>query len=888
MASDAQVQTQAAQLPAQKFSRYRSVRQANATRQTNFSPPPFESTLPTKETPVTRSKSRYHRKPNPVQVPLVPPQQLRQQPQARLQTQQQPHLQNRPTRVLHSHSASLAALTGEPVEDAQRPPIPKLVNSESKKEAPHVATKKSTSSRPSQPSAAQSSEYFGAGYPRQTPHITNNIVSEPITPDEDYARKEARDILQAEDRRLRRLKAQQDAAREFERSRRQTVQMNQPSKSMEDDGLVRRTTAPELQGESRTQNSPRERPSIGAFGRMMRKSSSKDMTGFADPASPTGPVQSPPMRQEATNDNQEIASQGRTSSTQKLSLRQRLRATSRATKVPVNESLSSVAATSTQTWSSPPKPAAANPVIFDAPISAVNAGNRRVVVKYNGSFVTLPVTPTTTSQDLLHSASICMSEAIDPRQSVLFESFSQLGLERPLRMYEHVRDAMNSWDHDDQNDFMIMPKSAVLTDNLESKHVPKNSPDEVKVYIYHSQKPRKWDKRWVTLKPDGQISTSKRQNGSDSSNICHLSDFDIYMPTLRQLKKIKSPKKTCFAIKSQQKSAVFLSGANFVHFFATSDKSTATMWYSAVQTWRSWYLVNVLGEGQKNAQKQPPNESVRPGTSGSVNSIPYQLGSFKPLLDFDPTVGARATSSEQHFVPTHSRTLSTRHRNAPPSSFPNGLQQSDGPTETSRGRAPSLSRGNGRTNSIRSNSERPTEPRRSTSMKRTGSVRQMPKPLIDLTPQFHEAPQHIKKGRGVPAEPGKTLVELATDVEAVPGAVVLPAARTWRRPQTADTGARPSCDMQRPLPDDAAFTGAGLLAKSKSKRAQGGTGRGHGVKTGDRNVLGQPLMDLKPTSQFADGSLLRQIEAHQGADEWAPVVDREKRIEADVKVGEGV
>src|SRR5262249_5287507 len=140
-----------------------------------------------------------------------------------------------------------------------------------------------------------------------------------------------------------------------------------------------------------------------------------------------------------------------------------------------------------------------------------------------------------------------------------------------------------------------------------------------------------------------------------------------------QMKQIKPPRKICFAIKSQQKSAMFLSGANFVHFFATSDKSMASTWYEVVQQWRSWYLVNVLGEGQEKSNSRTALHSGRPATAGSGTSGPYQPGSFKPLLDFGlgesetenvPFTGSRRPS-QRTAESSHTRNLSSRGRGAP-------------------------------------------------------------------------------------------------------------------------------------------------------------------------------------------------------------------------------
>jgi transposase len=419
---------------------------------------------------------------------------------------------------------------------------------------------------------------------------------------------------------------------------------------------------------------------------------------------------------------------------------------------------------------------------FDAPVSAVNAGERRVTVKCREAFITLPVTLSTTAKDILNSASLCMSESIDAKTAILLEAFSQLGLERPLRRYERIRDVMNSWDNDSQNHLFIMAASDCAAPGLQTADAPSQQPFATTVQIYHSQRPGKWDKRWLKLREDGQITTSKNENGIDSTNICHVSDFDLYTPTTKQLKKLKPPRKLCYALKSQEKSAVFLDGANFVHFFCTKDKVVADRWYHAVHAWRSWYLVNMLGEGQRQPTETnlEPQLSHRPGTSGSKESMPYVLGSFKPLLDFGSL------------------------------------------------RRPSQSHGQ--------------------------------RPLIDFVParpSFDEIPTHSKfptKPSAAPptAFPKKFMVEPAINGNGI--------------------------DEEGP------FTGTGLLARSASRRTQGGSRAGHGVAGAD----GKPLVDLAPTSEFTDGSLLRRMEtiaARQGA--FEPRIDREKRREVDIAVGEG-
>ena len=260
---------------------------------------------------------------------------------------------------------------------------------------------------------------------------------------------------------------------------------------------------------------------------------------------------------------------------------------------------------------------------------------------------------------------------------------------------------MNSWDDDRQNILVLVDSaSGGVDDELSASQVPESRPEGMSCYIYYSQKPGKWAKRFVSLRPDGQMVLAKNETAKDSINVCHLSDFDIYSPTPRKIaKSVKPPKKICFAIKSQQKSSMFENETSFVHFFATGDKQTGTKFYKAVQGWRSWYLVNVMGEGQKKskpADTSPPRAFLGTrevagskalgrglslhGRSISVDSH-YQLGSFKPLLDlnqFNKPANQDAVPEPSFADDTfaglntrtmHSRKMSTRVKGPPPVSW---------------------------------------------------------------------------------------------------------------------------------------------------------------------------------------------------------------------------
>ena len=81
---------------------------------------------------------------------------------------------------------------------------------------------------------------------------------------------------------------------------------------------------------------------------------------------------------------------------------------------------------------------------FDAPVSAINTGERSVRVKYDKNVVSVAVTPSTTVIDVIHHMSSRLSIPVPAKTLVLLESFKKIGVERPLRRYERIRDVLNS------------------------------------------------------------------------------------------------------------------------------------------------------------------------------------------------------------------------------------------------------------------------------------------------------------------------------------------------------------------------------------------------------------------------------------------------------------
>ncbi|TKA71296.1 hypothetical protein B0A55_07589 [Friedmanniomyces simplex] len=624
--------------------------------------------------------------------------------------------------------------------------------------------------------------------------------------------------------------------------------------------------------------------------------------------------------------------------------------------------------------------------------------------------------------DIMTSAANCMSERINVRSAVLLEHFGSVGIQRPLRRYERIWTVMNSWDTDRQNSLVLVdPGTGSSEVELSVAGVPREKPGDLEWLMTYSQKVGKWDKRTVMLRPDGQIIVLKDPNKpKDVDSICHLSDYDIYTPTQEKVrKKIKPPKKHCFAVKSQLKSIMFETTQNFVHFFCTNDRQTADNFYAAVQGWRSWYLVNVLDEAKKpRAAARPSMDQDAGATSkthkpGESLDSHYQLGSFKPLLDVDqfdqrpntaksangPSGGFAKSATQFDPMISPERRRSTRVKQSPQVVLGNKVLADDEPlanlhrrgsvdhkrtsvddarpdefaakgllgrTYSQRQRegaerenhkqqpfvtGPNLLNGgyNGdretqdtRWQSVelpqrhKSTRARP-EPKMNDSggdMRRNKSTRNpgpgsgdlgrststrakdmMPKPLVDLSPQYQEPPQHIKKGKGHRPEQISAggLIEAATSPDDPIGA---PPATDWRgrngqnsspglhsqqnqqhtnpqqgphqhgsqhhhhhhrarsRNRPGDPG-RPPTSSRSPHDEHGPFTGEGLMAGAHAHSGWGGGDRGRGVGDGSR-ANGKPLLDVSEPSQFVPGSLLNRVDRvdrEQGR--HGPVIDRE-------------
>lgn len=717
----------------------------------------------------------------------------------------------------------------------------------------------------------------------------------------DAAREEARLILEGEYDRLARLKKQQEIA-EKERKAKIETQAERARVERATQQQNEEQSQATVQGLDTVEQTP-SRARKWTIGAVDKQNSTRPLDRGdpedADDASPKSPPRATVSSDTKTVLSElvkplpsphEISSKIRKFSTSKARQRRPTAAGEDNPPIPVQN------VWEPRAGNGPPKTAVNGPQATDAPVSAVNAGERRVEIRFEKSKISLPVIPSTTVKDLLNSASVIMSQPIDPRTAVLLETYGPLGLERPLRRYEHIRDVMNSWDSDTQNHLAILSQAECAATGLEQHDAPTTQPSQSMVQLYHSRRPGKWEKHWMFLRPDGQVTASSKENDSNAANMFHLSDFDIYMPTRKELKKVRPPKKICFAVKSQQRSIMFESTENFVHFFATNDKAVADLWYNAVQSWRSWYLANILE--QTTAGKAPPKDALaavaavnasaqpRPSTSHSRESIPYQLGTFKPLLDFDAGVFAygdeEQRSSERPELEkgaSPKRSLSMKNHNRAASNLDRSA--------TLRRQKPPTSYPGHRSNQASQSKEMASLTAASTDAGFTGGG------LLGCGYSVRKA--HAEEAAAFTEDTNNAFMPTG----------LLTKQRSVRKVVKDDANPGVILDTNE------GFTGKGLITKKASTRTfqvddidpgfirdtnAGFTGGLLSVqraltkkKSAASTRPGEPLVDLGANSQFMDHSLLRSVEGYEIANgQHMPIIDRSRGIEVKEKVGEAL
>ncbi|KAK4142276.1 uncharacterized protein C8A04DRAFT_13351 [Dichotomopilus funicola] len=315
-------------------------------------------------------------------------------------------------------------------------------------------------------------------------------------------------------------------------------------------------------------------------------------------------------------------------------------------------------------------------IAYSGPTEVLNPTSKLVSARCKGITVTVEIFKETSASDFLVDCSRTLAglgRPVDPDDCVVIEPCARPGLERRLRQYERVWDVVSAWDHDTANTFIILPDSSDPDEELVLSSVPdtQDEPEGFVLPIYHLYRPGKWTQRYITLKENGQVFASKKRewkvSDKDVTRLCHLSDFDIYMPTEAEMRKqLRPPKRYCYAIRSQEKATLFIDSSLYVQFFCTDDPNVARQFRSAVQGWRSWYLVN---RKLRLHDKKVPSSPTSPSGAGQSYRMktPLDQGSradhvYRGRTSLDQ--GPRGRPSIDQLPLVHS--VPSSHENAPP------------------------------------------------------------------------------------------------------------------------------------------------------------------------------------------------------------------------------
>ncbi|KPV78562.1 uncharacterized protein RHOBADRAFT_51016 [Rhodotorula graminis WP1] len=159
----------------------------------------------------------------------------------------------------------------------------------------------------------------------------------------------------------------------------------------------------------------------------------------------------------------------------------------------------------------------------------------------------------------------------------LWEAWRTMGIERPVREYELVADVTRSWDQEGNALFFRRTTMWPILSAHARSHplAPKTGAIQLEI------KKGKWSKRFLTLK-DGTLSYSKADKGKDTTTLCQLSNFDVFLVSAEQATRLKAPRPFVFALKSRLTRAHFEETAEWCHFVATKVPEEAASWVKSI------------------------------------------------------------------------------------------------------------------------------------------------------------------------------------------------------------------------------------------------------------------------------------------------------------------
>ncbi|BGP21774.1 pleckstrin-like domain-containing protein [Rhodotorula toruloides] len=159
----------------------------------------------------------------------------------------------------------------------------------------------------------------------------------------------------------------------------------------------------------------------------------------------------------------------------------------------------------------------------------------------------------------------------------LWEAWRSTGLERPIREYELVCDVLKSWDQESNALFFRRTTMWPVLSAHARIHPPVPKSGQIQLEV----KKGKWSKRTLELK-DATITYSKSEKGKDSTVLCQLANFDVFIVSGEAAERLKAPKPCVFALKSRLTRAHFEEASEWCHYISTKTPEEAAGWVKAI------------------------------------------------------------------------------------------------------------------------------------------------------------------------------------------------------------------------------------------------------------------------------------------------------------------
>ncbi|KAI9323126.1 hypothetical protein BX666DRAFT_1846822 [Dichotomocladium elegans] len=151
----------------------------------------------------------------------------------------------------------------------------------------------------------------------------------------------------------------------------------------------------------------------------------------------------------------------------------------------------------------------------------------------------------------------------------LFEIANSHGLERPLRLWEIVMDAVSTWDME-KNNFLLAKKFTVLQ-KLYPPHYG---------WLSFEVSKGKWQKRFCFIM-ENAIYHAKDKQGTGSTVLCSLGPYDVYT-MLHPYR--NAPTEYVFSLRAQEKPQFYERSEDYMKLFAADDADSLRDWVLSIRS----------------------------------------------------------------------------------------------------------------------------------------------------------------------------------------------------------------------------------------------------------------------------------------------------------------